>query len=598
MGAHGKTGHCGFALRRCYVQAKINFINKTGRGMRRILLLTCTLLLLTLTFSTNLLFAQDGGLQTSLSSGARFRAGPGTEWKLLASLESGTLINLDGRAPGGGWARGIIADGTVGWVVDTALAASAEQIAALPSVWVDTPFSLGAPQGGPAPIQAAPQQPEAPAVEQPQQPAAPSTTGLAEGVAIEVGSRVNLRAEPTRAGAVLATLSPGMTVYLDGRDETQYWVRAAIPGGAKGWTAAQFLVMSAAEVAALPIVTGGASASPAQPAPAQAASDPAVVPTVIPAAAVVETAPVRGFSYGGHIEGLSERTINAMRTAGMTWVKRQWRYQAGQNPNDVAGIINEAHAYGFRILIGIVGSTSELNNGGYFDQYAGFVGGVAALGADAIEVWNEMNIDREWPSGSIDPGQYTQLLRVSYNAIKGANPNTMVISGAPAPTGFFGGCSPSGCDDSQYIAGMAAAGAANYMDCLGAHYNEGIVSPDATSGDPRGNSDYFTSYFWGMVNTYSRAFRNARPICFTELGYLTGEGYPPLPGGFAWAGDVTVAQQAAWLDRAVALSASSGKVRLLIVWNVDFQQYGDDPMAGYAIIRPDGGCPACEALGR
>ncbi len=37
-------------------------------------------------------------------------------------------------------------------------------------------------------------------------------------------------------------------------------------------------------------------------------------------------------------------------------------------------------------------------------------------------------------------------------------------------------------------------------------------------------------------------------------------------------------------------------VRLMIVFNVDFSTYGADPQAGYAIIRPDGTCPACTAL--
>ena len=30
---------------------------------------------------------------------------------------------------------------------------------------------------------------------------------------------------------------------------------------------------------------------------------------------------------------------------------------------------------------------------------------------EAIEVWNEMNIDREWPRGEISPASYTELLR-------------------------------------------------------------------------------------------------------------------------------------------------------------------------------------------
>jgi hypothetical protein len=232
------------------------------------------------------------------------------------------------------------------------------------------------------------------------------------------------------------------------------------------------------------------------------------------------------------------------------------------------------------------------------DQFAGFLGGVARLGPDAIEVWNEENLDREWPNGQISPVTYTQMLQKAYAAIKGANPSVMVISGAPAPTGAEGAFGTAAVwNDDRYIAGMAAAGAANYLDCVGVHYNEGIISPDNTSGDPRNPSSYFTRYFWGMVNTYWNAFGGARPLCFTELGYLSPEGLGNLPAGFEWAGSTTVAQQAQWLGRAAQLARSSGKIRLMIVWNVDFTAYGADPAAGYAMIRPGGGCPACATLG-
>jgi hypothetical protein len=100
-----------------------------------------------------------------------------------------------------------------------------------------------------------------------------------------------------------------------------------------------------------------------------------------------------------------------------------------------------------------------------------------------------------------------------------------------------------------------------------------------------------------MVNVYLRAFGSARPLCFTELGYLSPEGFPPLPGAFGWAENVTVAQQAAWLDQVVSMAARSGRVRILIIWNVNFTNYDSDPMAGFAIIRPDGSCPACALLG-
>jgi hypothetical protein len=57
-----------------------------------------------------------------------------------------------------------------------------------------------------------------------------------------------------------------------------------------------------------------------------------------------------------------------------------------------------------------------------------------------------------------------------------------------------------------------------------------------------------------------------------------------------------VGEQAEWLGRAVTLAKSSGKVRLMIIFNVDFTVYGEDPQAGYAILRPDLKCPACSKL--
>jgi hypothetical protein len=141
---------------------------------------------------------------------------------------------------------------------------------------------------------------------------------------------------------------------------------------------------------------------------------------------------------------------------------------------------------------------------------------------------------------------------------------------------------------------MVEAGALNFADCVGLHYNEGTVGPNQTSGDFRDN--YYTRYLPTLIDTYWNITGGQKPICITELGYLTSEGFGPLPEFFSWASGNTVAQQAAWLAQAAAYSAQTGRVRMMIVWNVDFQNYGADPMAGYAIIRPDGGCPACATL--
>ena len=302
------------------------------------------------------------------------------------------------------------------------------------------------------------------------------------------------------------------------------------------------------------------------------------------------------FEYGGHVTGTGTGGAGRMQQAGMNWMKVQLRYSPGMDPSAAQQVINEAHGRGFKILLGVVGSPEDLRNGGtgYMQQFASFLGGVAGYGPDAIEVWNEPNLDREWPEGHISGATYAQMLQLAYQAIKGANGGVMVISGAPAPTGAEGAYPGRVMNDDRWVSELVAAGGAQWMDCLGAHYNEGIVGPSQSGGDPRDN--YYTRYFPGMLNTYWNLIGGQRPICFTELGYLTPEGFPALPSYFSWAQNVTLQQQAAWLAEAAAIASQSGRVRLMIVWNVDFTGYGSDPQAGYAMIRPDGSCPACDAL--
>jgi hypothetical protein len=288
-----------------------------------------------------------------------------------------------------------------------------------------------------------------------------------------------------------------------------------------------------------------------------------------------------------------------MKGAGMTWAKSQIRWDGSAPASTAQGAIDAAHSNGFKSLLSIVGDKNQLaaNPTQYYQNFANFLAGVAALGPDAIEVWNEPNIDAEWPDGQVNGANYAQMMAASFAAIKRVNGNIIVISAAPAPTGFFGGkCATQGCDDNIFIQQMAQAGAANSMDCVGIHYNEGILSPSKTSGDPRGNSGHYTRYYQSMVNLYAGVFPS-KPLCFTEIGYLSSEGYGPLPTAFAWAANVTAQDQAVWLAEAATLAKNSGRVRLFIVWNVDSTNYGVDPQAGYAIIRPNNTCNACVTLG-
>lgn len=405
-----------------------------------------------------------------------------------------------------------------------------------------------------------------------------------------VNTGSNLREGPGfEYGTIAGGITANQRVIVTAKSKDTLWLQIITPNSVQAWIFNTLITPDASlTVSALPVVevappaiassggSGGSGSTGGNTAP----------PPVI--------APVIGgsFALGGQTQSFANPSL--MSSIGMTWVKFQHKWGPGDSASDLAGRIQQAHGNGFKVLLSIPGANSyptSIDFAGYIE----FLGGVAALGPDAIEVWNEMNIDFEWPAGQISPSSYVNsMLAPAYNKIKSVNPNVMVISGALAPTGYFGGgCGNSGCDDNAYLAGMAAAGAASYMDCVGAHYNAGATSPSQSSGHPAGGTHY-SWYFQPTLDLYAGAF--GKPVCFTELGYLSGEDFGGVPGRFSWASGTSVAEHAQWLGEAISLAGRSGRVRLVIVFNVDFTTWGDDPQAGYALIRPNGSCAACATI--
>jgi Bacterial SH3 domain len=405
----------------------------------------------------------------------------------------------------------------------------------------------------------------------------PATTPLPAETAAKyrtvTATTLNVRAQPDLKAQIVGRLRRNSAICPISRTADGTWFEIASTGGAKGYVLVQWT--SAFRAGAKP------AAAPAAKAPAAAAG-----------------APAPGFDFGAHFKetGILPRMRNE---AGMGWAKYQIVMDGGAP--DISQFVNAARAAGIKLLIGAVGNRGRANDAEYHKEFARNLANLAAQGADAIEVWNEPNLDREYGGsgrGQVSPENYANMLREAYGAIKSVRQDVIVISGATAPTGYFGGnCTNAGCDDAVFMQRLAATGAGAWMDCVGAHHNGTMVGPDQASGAPVGSADHHQWYFQGTLAVNYNAFGGKKPVCWTELGYVTKDGIAgTLPGGFSWGNNITMQNQADWLRRAVELSRASKKVWIMIIWNADFRQFDDDPQAGYSIFRPDGSCPSCAGL--
>lgn len=491
---------------------------------------------------THAAHAQSNGVELVVTSATlNVRSAPSTGDSIIGRLTCGQKVIADAKTADGAWYR-IQYNGQTGFI-----------------------FAQFAVAGGTCSVANASVAPAA-------APAAAAPAAATVGNITVTSELLNVRSGPSTTSQIIGRLKRGDALQATARTADGKWLEIVYNNG-KGYVFAAYTSFGSNA----PAASGQALAvSAAAPAPAPAAKSGNWT-----------------FELGGHMG--STNVFGQMRDIGMTWVKFQTQ------DTDIPGRIAAAKAAGLKVLIGAVGERSRAADPNYHKEFAAYLAQLVTQGADGIEVWNEPNLDREYGgpgNGQVNPENYANMLREAYTAIKAANPSALVIGAAMAPTGYFGGnCTNAGCDDAPFLQRLAATGAAQWMDCIGAHHNGTMVGPDQRSGAPVAN-DHHQWYFWGTLDVTYNAFGGKIPVCWTELGYVTPEGIGPITApNFQWGNNITLQNQAEWLARAAQLSRDSGKVRLMIIWNMDRRQYdAEDPQAGYSIFRPDGSCPACAAL--
>ena len=213
-----------------------------------------------------------------------------------------------------------------------------------------------------------------------------------------------------------------------------------------------------------------------------------------------------GFGYGITVntwQGDKQGMANLVKQLGFGWVKQQirWEYAEPEPGNvqwqEMDGIVNTMNGNGINTMFSVVTSPpwARPNLGGTggppedFQLFANFLGSIAGRycgSLQAIEVWNEQNLRREWEGFPLEPASYMDLLKRSYNAIKGACPSMLVISGATTPAGY----SDVAFDDIDYLRGMYQNGLKQYSDGIGIHPSGFANPPSVTFEDwTSGNYD-------------------------------------------------------------------------------------------------------------
>ena len=224
---------------------------------------------------------------------------------------------------------------------------------------------------------------------------------------------------------------------------------------------------------------------------------------------------------------------------------------------------------------------------------------------DAIEVWNEPNLRREWQGQSLDGGRYMDYFRPAYDAIDAYSQRMLVDEKEPRQVPIVvvtAGLAPTGTsdfsvDDRVYLQQMYDAGLASLPDVMvGAHPFSWGNSPDArccNAVPDQGWDDDPHFFFSHTIEEYHNLmvrYGHQSQIWVTEFGWATWEGFPgDAPEGWMTYNDKWA--QANYTMRAFEIAQATEYIGLMNLWNMNFGWLptlidNRDERAAYSLLTP------------
>lgn len=223
-------------------------------------------------------------------------------------------------------------------------------------------------------------------------------------------------------------------------------------------------------------------------------------------------------------------------------------------------------------------------------DFADFCGDVASRYQGRIaayQVWNEPNLTREWGMEVPDPGAYTELLKVCYEAIKAADPEAVVISAGLSPTGVG---PPEAIEDTTFLQGMYDAGAADYFDVLGVNAPGYAAPPEMSPEEGERQFGHRSFVFRRVEDMRDIMVQNgdgAKQVAILEMGWMLKQELHPT---YTWHG-VTEAQQADYLVRAYEFAREQWQPwigLMTTIYIADYDWTEENEQWWWSIVLPDG----------
>ncbi|MCB9423224.1 MAG: hypothetical protein H6667_25735 [Ardenticatenaceae bacterium] len=306
---------------------------------------------------------------------------------------------------------------------------------------------------------------------------------------------------------------------------------------------------------------------------------------------------------------IAQRDLQLIDKMGFGWVKQEfsWREIEGikkgerdwYRPNLIVGMVEDA---GLNLVVRLdrqpfwtEADPLDLHDNAppsNLQDFGDFCGAVAERyngRIAAYQVWNEPNLSREWGNQPPDPAEYTELLKVCYQAIKAADPNAIVISAGLAPTGTN---DATAMPDADFLQGMYTAGASPYFDVLGLHAPGYKAPPELDPAEAAATPDYGGGRWFAFRHVEDmRAIMvangdGAKQVAILEMGWTLDTVNPH----YAWFA-VDEQTQADYLVRAYQYAQKNWQPWIGLMSSIYIADYGwteENEQWWWSIVLPDG----------